>query len=84
VSQQIAEGTQAGIPVAPVADVEDAATKAGLPKDQASAIADDYGDAELQALKRAIGAVGIFALLALWSTRGLPGQPARGRNPAPS
>ena len=33
-----------------------------------------YGDAQLQGLKRAIGAVAIFALLALWFTRGLPGR----------
>ena len=46
----------------------------GVPADQAKAIADDYGDAQLQGLKRAIGAVGIFALLSLWFTRGLPGR----------
>jgi hypothetical protein len=38
-------------------------------------LADDYGDAQLQALKRAIGAVGIFAVLSLWFTRRLPGGP---------
>jgi hypothetical protein len=38
-------------------------------------LADDYGDAQLQALKRAIGAVGIFAVLSLWFTRRLPGRP---------
>jgi hypothetical protein len=47
----------------------------GIPSGQAEAIADDYGDAQLQALKRAIGAVAIFALLALWFTRGLPARP---------
>jgi hypothetical protein len=46
-----------------------------LPEDQAKAIADDYGDAELQGLKRAVGAVAIFALLSLWFTRRLPGAP---------
>ncbi len=58
----------------PVADVQQAALDEGLPPDQAEAIADDYGDAQLQGLKRAIGAVGIFALLSLWFTRGLPGR----------
>jgi hypothetical protein len=41
-----------------------------------SLIAVTYGDAQLQGLKRAIGAVGVFAVLALlWFTRGLPGRP---------
>jgi len=74
VRQQITQIAQKGIPVAPVADVEQAARDQGLPPEQASAIADDYGDAQLQGLKRAIGAVAIFALLSLWFTRRLPGR----------
>jgi EmrB/QacA subfamily drug resistance transporter len=74
VRQQITQGVEKGIPVAPVADVEKAATEKGLPPAQAKAIADDYGDAQLHGLKRAIGAVAIFALLSLWFTRGLPGR----------
>jgi EmrB/QacA subfamily drug resistance transporter len=74
VRQQVERAAQKGIPVVPVADVERAAVKQGVPADQAKAIADDYGDAQLQGLKRAIGAVGVFALLALWFTRGLPGR----------
>jgi hypothetical protein len=57
-----------------VAQVEKAGVDAGLSHDQARAIGDDYGDAQLQGLKRAVGAVAIFALLALWFTRGLPGR----------
>ena len=57
-----------------VDDVENAVVDAGVPSDQAKAIADDYGEAQLQGLKRAIGAVAIFALLSLWFTRGLPGR----------
>jgi MFS family permease len=79
VQAQVAEVAEAGVPVVPVDDVENAATDAGLPADQAQAIADDYGDAELQGLKRAIGAVAIFALLSLWFTRRLPADPAIGR-----
>jgi len=78
VREQIAQTAQKGIPVAPVADVEQAARDQGLPPEQASAIADDYGDAQLQGLKRAIGAVAIFALLSLWFTRRLPGRAPRG------
>jgi MFS family permease len=84
VPQQVREGAAAavekGIPIVPVAQVEKAAVEAGLSEDAAKAVADDYGDAQLQGLKRAIGAVAIFALLALWFTRGLPGRaPPPGR-----
>ena len=63
-----------GIPIVPVDQVEKAGVDAGLTQEQAQAICDDYGDAQLQGLKRALGAVAIFALLALWFTRGLPGR----------
>jgi hypothetical protein len=58
----------------PVDDVEAAATDEGLPPEQAQAIADDYGEAQLDGLKKAIGAIGVFALLAFWFTRRLPGR----------
>jgi len=61
----------------PVTDVAPAAREAGGAAPEAEAIAADYGDAQLEALKRAIGAVAIFALLALWFTRDLPGRPTR-------
>ena len=73
--EQIGRAADKGIPVVPVSDVEQVALKEGLSADQAEALADDYGDAQLQALKRAIGAVGIFAVLSLWFTRRLPGRP---------
>jgi hypothetical protein len=50
---------------------------AGVPPRQADAIADDYGQAQLQGLKRALGVVALVALLSLWFTRRLPGRPAR-------
>jgi EmrB/QacA subfamily drug resistance transporter len=74
VREQAAQVAEKGLEVVPVDDVKKAATEAGLPADQAQAIADDYGEAELQGLKRAVGAVAIFALLALWFTRRLPGR----------
>ena len=60
----------------PVSDVEQVAVEEGLSPEQAEAVADDYGDAQLHGLKRAIGAVGLFAVLSLWFTRGLPGRVA--------
>jgi EmrB/QacA subfamily drug resistance transporter len=74
VRAQVEQAAEKGIPVVSVSDVEEAATKAGATEAQASAIGKDYGDAQLQGLKRAIGAVALFALLALWFTRGLPGR----------
>jgi MFS family permease len=75
VRERIGQAAEKGIPVVPVDDVEQAAVKEGVPDAQAAAIADDYGDAQLQGLKRAIGAVAIFAVLSLWFTRGLPRSP---------
>ena len=74
VREQVVQVAQEGIDIVPVDDVENAVVDAGVPSDQAKAIADDYGEAQLQGLKRAIGAVAIFALLSLWFTRGLPGR----------
>ena len=56
----------------PVADVEAAVTKAGLPPEQARAVADDYGAAQLDALRLALGAVALAALLSLTVTVRLP------------
>ena len=78
VRERIAQVAEKGIPVAPVDDVEQAALEQGVPPEQAKAVADDYGDAQLDGLKRALGAVAIFALLSLWFTRGLPGRAPRG------
>ena len=74
VAARVGELAEVGIPVVPVADVEAAAREEGLPADQAQAVAGDYGEAQLQGLKFAIGAVAFFALISLWFTRGLPGR----------
>jgi hypothetical protein len=74
VRERVTQIAQKGIPIVPVDDVEQAAVDQGVPADEAKAIADDYGDAQLHGLKRALGAVAIFALLSLWFTRGLPGR----------
>jgi EmrB/QacA subfamily drug resistance transporter len=73
---RVAQLAEKGIPVVPVEQVEKAATDAGLTAGQAEALGDDYGDAQLMGLKRAVGAVAVFALLALWFTRRLPGRAA--------
>ena len=75
VRDQAVQFADQGLEVVPVADVEQAAIDQGVPTEQAQALADDYGDAELQGLKRAVGAVALFALLSLWFTRRLPARP---------
>jgi MFS family permease len=61
-----------GIDIVPVDAVEQAAVDGGLTQDQARAVAADYGDAQLDALRLSLGAVALAALLSLWFTRGLP------------
>jgi len=75
VREQVARIAGQGTPIVPVAEVEQAALDAGAPPAEAEAIADDYGAAQLHGLERALGAVGLFALLALWFTRALPARP---------
>jgi EmrB/QacA subfamily drug resistance transporter len=76
VRERVTQIAEKGLPIVPVDDVKQAALDQGVPTDEATAIADDYGDAQLHGLKRALGAVSIFALLSLWFTRGLPGRVA--------
>ncbi len=70
--QSIAAKTEKGIDVVPASTVEQAAEDGGLPPDQATAVADDYADAELGALRLSLGAVALAALLSLPCTRRLP------------
>jgi MFS family permease len=72
----VTRATEHGLPVAPVADVEEAAREQGIRPRHAEALAAHYGDAQLKGLKRAIGVVGLMALLALWFTPNLPGRSA--------
>jgi EmrB/QacA subfamily drug resistance transporter len=74
--ERVVQVAEQGIPIVAVDEVEDIAREAGLSSAESAALADDYGDAQLQGLKRAIGAVGIFAVLSLWFTRRLPARPA--------
>ena len=70
--QEIAAGTEQGIDIVPVAAVEQAAVEYGLSQAEAREVADDYGEAQLEALRLALGAVALAALLSLWFTRRLP------------
>jgi MFS family permease len=74
VREAVTEVAQKGVPIVPVEDIEQAALDRGLAPREATAIADDYGDAQLGGLKRAIGAIAVISLLSFWFTRRLPGR----------
>lgn len=74
VRQQISQAGQQGIPVVDVDTVEQTALDRGLTQSQASAVAEDYEDAQLKGLKQAMLAVALLAAGALWFTRRLPGR----------
>jgi hypothetical protein len=66
------KASESGLEVITVDQAEQFALDAGLPPDQAAALASDYGDALLEGLQSALAAVAVFALLGLWFTRHLP------------
>ena len=72
VREQIVNASEKGIDIVPVQQANEIALEAGLPEAQAEEVASDYGDAQLQALKRSLGAVAVFAFLSFWFTRRLP------------
>ena len=73
VRTQIADfARDTGLEVVPVSDVAEVVTAAGLPPDQVAAVTAAYGDAQLQGLRLALGAVALFSILGLWVTRRLP------------
>ena len=86
----ISAKAEEGIDIVPVDEVKKAAVEGGLTQSQADAVADDYGDAQLVALRLALGAVALAAVLLLWFTRELPtrsladstGEPAAAPAPA--
>src|SRR5207244_2394438 len=65
-------GAGAGLLASQLGNVLMSSVEAGLPPDQAHAVAADYGDAQLEALRLSLGAVALAALLSLWFTRRLP------------
>ena len=76
VRAEIAAATQEGIEIVTTEQARAAATAAGLNPTEVDAVTDDYADAQLEALKRAMLAVALLALLSLMFTRRLPGKPA--------
>lgn len=82
VQTQLIQKAEQGLEFVPAAQVEQAATQAGLPEAQATAVRDAYAQAELQALKLAMLGASGFVLLAFWFARRLPGEPLGDAGPA--
>lgn len=72
-----------GLDVLPVAQVETLLVEAGVPAADAAVVATDYATAQVQALKVALLAVSIFAVLGLWFTRRLPGRVGQSPSTSP-
>jgi MFS family permease len=66
------QASASGLEIVTADQAEQYALDAGLPADQAAAVADSYASSLLVGLQNALAAVAIFALLGLWFTRHLP------------
>jgi MFS family permease len=73
--REIVSGTEEGVPMISQQVAEKTAKKAGLPQARVETVVAHYGDAQIDALKRALIAASIFALVALWLAGDLPGVP---------
>lgn len=72
---EIQAATQQGIDIVTAEQANAAAIAAGLSPADADAVTANYADAQLEALKKAMLAVALLALLSLLFTRRLPGKP---------
>ncbi len=72
---QISAATEQGIEIVTTEQVHAAVLDAGATPAEADAITADYGDAQLEALKKAMLAVALLALLSIVFTRRLPNKP---------
>jgi EmrB/QacA subfamily drug resistance transporter len=75
VRAEIQAATEQGIEIVTTEQAHDVAIEAGLSPAEADAVTEDYADAQLEALKKAMLGVALFALLAFVFTRRLPGKP---------
>jgi len=74
VRAEITAATEQGIDIVTTEQANAAAISAGLSPTEADAATADYADAQLEALKKAMLAVALLALLSLLFTRRLPGK----------
>lgn len=75
VKAQLTAATEKGIEIVTTEQVHAAVLEAGATPAEADAITADYGDAQLEALKKAMLAVALSALLSIIFTRRLLNRP---------
>ncbi len=75
VQEQLVSGTEQGVQMLSHDQAEAAAKEGGLSSKQVDHVVADYEDAQIDALKRALLAAGMFALVALWLAGDLPAKP---------
>lgn len=72
---QISAKTTKGIQFVPADDVSESLKQGGVPESVAKPIVDDYSDAQITALKTALGGVAVIVVLGFGVTRRLPAEP---------
>jgi MFS family permease len=75
VQKQIVSGTEEGVPMVSKPTVEATLKKANVPPNESQSVVDVYGEAQIKALKKALLAASVFALIALWLAGDLPRAP---------
>ncbi|MGD9571867.1 MAG: MFS transporter [Thermoleophilia bacterium] len=73
--EQVADATASGIDIIPVDQAEQALRDAGVSADESAAIADAYGQAQVDGLEDAFLIVALLAIAAFWFTRHIPSRP---------
>ncbi len=81
---QISAATENGIEIVTTEQAHAAVLDAGATPAEADAITADYADAELDALKKAMLAVALLALVSIVFTRRLPAKPVTPQDPEPA
>ncbi|MBK8294216.1 MAG: MFS transporter [Solirubrobacterales bacterium] len=72
VKQQAAAKTEGGIAMVSIPELETATKDLGLPPDQVAAVSNSYGDAQIDALKKALFFASLFGFAGIWFARKLP------------
>jgi EmrB/QacA subfamily drug resistance transporter len=75
VRSEISAHTSGGLQFVPASAAEQVLRQNGVPEAETKEIVDDYSDAEIRALKTAVGGIALAGLLGLGATRRLPKQP---------
>jgi EmrB/QacA subfamily drug resistance transporter len=65
---------ESGLSFVPADTVEQAALDAGFEPPEVNALVDDYEDAQVEALRLALGVLAVAAIISVWFTRNLPGR----------